>query len=217
MSQMSEKRRRKGTLFVISAPSGAGKTTLCKRLLKKYNDITMSVSYTTRAPRRGEVNDVDYTFVSERKFKNMIDRNEFAEWAVVHGNMYGTSIRRLRRMSREGYDIILDIDTRGAAQIRGSFENAVYIFIMPPSMDVLRDRLTGRRTDSAETIRDRLNNAREEIARCHEYDYVVVNDDLRRAFRDLESIVLATRLKTENLDNVWMKKYLKKQGGKQRI
>jgi guanylate kinase len=217
MSKAGGSKRRKGSLFVISAPSGAGKTTLCKKLLKKYDDIKMSVSYTTRTPRRGEVNDVDYTFVTERRFRSMIARNEFAEWAMVHGNMYGTSLKRLRRMSREGYDIILDIDTRGAAQIRNSYDNAVYIFIMPPSLEVLRERLIGRKTDSEDIIRGRLNNAREEIEHCREYDYIVVNDDLKRAFRDLESIVLATRLKTEKIDNVWLNKFLKKQGGKKWI
>lgn len=191
---------KKGTLFVISAPSGTGKTTLCNRLIRKMPDLRLSVSYTTRPPRKGEVNDVHYSFVSEKKFKGMIDRGEFAEWAIVHGNMYGTSIKRLKKMNREGYDIILDIDVHGALQIRKSYENAVYIFILPPSMSILKQRLIGRRTDSAETVLERLDNARAEIANYKNYDYIVVNDNIEEAYRDLKSIIISTNLKTASFD-----------------
>jgi len=205
MQKSSIRMRKSGLLFVISAPSGAGKTTLCKRLLDQFEDMKMSVSYTTRPPREGEVNDVDYTFVSERKFMGMIKRGEFAEWAVVHGYMYGTSLKRLRKLSREGYDIILDIDVRGAMQIKKNYENAIYIFILPPSISELRKRLISRGTDTDDVIEKRIKNAKEEISHYREYDYVIINDDLDRAYRELESIVIASRLRASGIDKRWVK------------
>lgn len=193
-----------GTLFVISAPSGAGKTTLCGRLLKEVPNLKLSVSYTTRKPRQGEQNDVDYTFISRQAFMDMIDRGDFAEWATVHGNLYGTSLERLKRLNREGYDIILDIDTRGAMQLKKSYENAVYIFILPPSMQVLEERLVSRGTDPEEVIARRLDNARDEISYYKEYEYILVNDDLDRAYRDLESIVISSRLRISKINPEWI-------------
>lgn len=197
-----------GTLFVISAPSGTGKTTLCQKLLKKYPQLQLSVSYTTREPRKGEVNNVDYTFVSKDKFLSMKEKGEFAEWAMVHGNLYGTSIKRLKELNNEGYDIILDIDTRGAMQIKKCYENAVYIFILPPSLEVLEKRLVNRRTDSMEVIARRLENAKAEITYYKDYDYIVVNEELDRAYMDLESIFTASKLRTANADPEWMKKFI---------
>ncbi len=198
-----------GTLFVISAPSGAGKSTLCSMLLKKNKNVKLSVSYTTRAPRKGEVDGVHYSFISENKFKGMINRGEFAEWATVHGNMYGTSLKELKKLNREGYDILLDIDTNGARQIRKNYANAVYIFILPPSMQALKKRLINRKTDSDATITKRLENAREEITLCVDYDYIVVNDKLERAYEDFESIFRTLRLRSEKADNKLIDNFLK--------
>lgn len=201
-----KKSTKEGRLFVVSAPSGAGKSTLCRMLIKNLPGLKLSVSYTTRKRRKGEKNDVHYTFIDEKKFKQMISRGEFAEWAVVHGNLYGTRLKRLREFNNKGYDIILDIDVRGAMQIKKSYENAVYIFVLPPSINILKRRLQTRNTDSAETIAGRLANAKEEIAYYKNYDYVVKNDKLEKAYREFESIVLASRVKLENIDQNWINK-----------
>jgi len=201
--------KRSGTLYVISAPSGAGKTTLSRMLLKKVSGLKHSVSYTTRAPRKGEVNDVHYTFITEKKFKGMIARGEFAEWAMVHGNLYGTSANRLKKIKSEGYDIILDIDTRGAMQLKKSCKDAVFIFILPPSMQALKKRLVGRGTDAADIVARRLENAKGEMAGCRDYDYIVVNDRLEKACNGLESIITAVRLRTEHADNKLINNFLK--------
>jgi len=200
--------QRRGNLFVISAPSGAGKTTLCQKLLNKIPDMKLSVSYTTREPRKGEVNDVDYTFVTREKFKKIIERGEFAEWATVHGNLYGTSIKRIKEFNSKGYDIILDIDIHGATQLRKSYEGAVYIFVLPPSMEALEKRLINRRTDSEEIIRNRLDNAKAEISQYENYDYIIINDRIDKAYKELESIVLSARLRTECADHKWIKKII---------
>jgi guanylate kinase len=200
--------QKRGNLFVISAPSGAGKTTLCQKLLKKMPDMKLSVSYTTRVSRTGEVNDVDYTFVTREKFKKMIDRGEFAEWATVHGNLYGTSIKRVKELNSRGYDIILDIDIHGAIQLRKSYDEAVYIFVLPPSMEALEKRLVNRKTDSEEIIKNRLENAKTEISQYENYDYIIINDRIDKAYKELESIVLSARLRTECADHKWIKKII---------
>jgi guanylate kinase len=192
---------RAGTLFVISAPSGAGKSTLCRELIRRFKDIRLSVSYTTRPQRKGEINNVHYTFISEKKFKGMITRGKFAEWAVVHGNLYGTSIDRLKKLSREGYDILLDIDVQGARQVKGSYKNAVYIFILTPSMRILKKRLLKRKTESREAVAMRLEKAKDEISSYKEYDYVIINDKLAQAYRQLESIIISERLRMRNFSN----------------
>lgn len=208
MKESTKKRfKKQGTLFVISAPSGTGKTTLCKMLLKRNPDIKLSVSYTTRQPRKGEKNDVDYTFINESKFMKMIDKGEFAEWATVHSNFYGTSLKRLKTLNTAGYDIILDIDIHGAMQLKKNYENAVYIFVAPPSMTILEKRLAGRKTDSEDVIKKRLDNAKKEIAYYHCYDYMVINDNLDKAYMELESIIISSRLTTSRIDPVWIKKF----------
>jgi guanylate kinase len=186
---------REGELFIVSAPSGTGKTTLCRKLSSIVPRLKHSVSYTTRLPRKGEINNVHYTFVSEKKFKTMINKGEFAEWAVVHGNLYGTSIKRLIELNRKGYDIILDIDTQGARQMKRRFKDAVYIFVLPPSMKVLEKRLKSRMSESVHEIRKRLEKAKEEILNYKNYDYVIINDRLKKAVKELESIVIARRLR----------------------
>jgi len=192
--------KREGMLYIISAPSGAGKTTLCTELMKIVPGLKPSVSYTTRPPRKGEKHNVHYSFITEARFKRMIEKGEFAEWAVVHGNLYGTSIKRLEKTIKEGYDIILDIDVNGARQLRRRYKNAVGIFIIPPSLKVLRERLRRRMSEPEGEIQKRLERAREEIAEYRHYDYIVINDDLKQALRELESIIISTRLATSRFD-----------------
>ncbi len=201
--------KREGALFVVSAPSGAGKTSICQKLLSKHDTLKLSVSYTTREPRKGEKNDIDYTFISKDKFKKMIDKEEFVEWATVYGNFYGTSKKRLKTLNKAGYDIILDIDTRGAMQLRNSYDNAVYVFILPPSMQILKDRLINRKTETGDIVKKRLESAKEEISCYKNYDYIIVNDILKDATKELESIILATKTRTDNADQKWIKKLLK--------
>ena len=195
-----------GELFIVSAPSGAGKTTLCRKLCAIVPRLKYSVSYTTRPRRKGEINNVHYTFINEKKFKDMIRKEEFAEWAVVHGNLYGTSIRRLKELLKRGYDIILDIDVQGAVQMKRRIKDAVYIFVLPPSMKVLQKRLKFRRSDSAEQIKRRLEKAREEILSYRNYDYVIINNKLGKAVRELESIILARRLGINRFNSRLIKK-----------
>ncbi len=186
----------KGELFIISAPSGTGKTTLCQKLSAIVPRLKHSISYTTRPPRKGEINNVHYTFVSKKKFRAMINKGEFTEWAVVHGNLYGTSTKRLLEISKRGYDIILDIDTQGAMQMKRRFKNGIYIFILPPSMKILEKRLRARMSELTQEIKNRLEKAKEEIVNYKNYDYIVINDNLKKALRELESIVIARRLRT---------------------
>ncbi len=183
----------RGDLFVISAPSGAGKSTLCHRLIEETPNVGLSVSHTTRSPRRGEVDGVDYHFVSKEEFMNMVDQGEFLEWAKVHDNFYGTSRLSVMPMIEAGQEVLLDIDVQGAMQVRKSIPEAILIFILPPSLEILEQRLRNRGTDSEETIKLRLKNARSEMAAAPSYDYIIINDDLIRAVGDLQSIVLARR------------------------
>ncbi|MBI5025744.1 MAG: guanylate kinase [Nitrospirae bacterium] len=194
----------KGKLFIISAPSGAGKTTLCQELSRIVPNLKHSVSYTTRAARPGETNGAHYNFISERQFKKMVERGEFAEWAVVHGNLYGTAIADLEKMRKDGCDVILDIDTQGAAQIRRKFNDGIYIFILPPSISVLEERLKKRMSDSDLEIKRRLERAKEEITRYPEYDFIVINDEFDNALDKLKSIVIAKRIETKNIDPAWI-------------
>jgi guanylate kinase len=195
-----------GKLFIVSAPSGAGKTTLCRKLTSIVPRLKHSVSYTTRPRRKGEKNNVDYTFISEKKFKAMINRGEFVEWAVVHGNLYGTSLKRLRGLMKKGYDIILDIDVQGVLQVQRKMREAVYIFILPPSIQVLKKRLTFRMSDTAGEIEKRVKKAREEILSYRNYDFIVINDDLRKALKELESIVISKRLKANRFKSALLNK-----------
>ncbi|HXX57068.1 MAG TPA: guanylate kinase [Thermodesulfovibrionales bacterium] len=198
-------RKKSGNLFVVSAPSGAGKTTLCRQLISELPDIGHSVSYTTRFPRPREVSDRDYTFVDEGEFRKMIEDNEFVEWAKVHGNLYGTSRKRLYEMMGKGLDVLLDIDTQGARHFRASYENGVYIFILPPSLDVLRARLEGRMSDSPEEIALRMKRSVQEIGEYKNYDYVIVNDVFDEALTELKAVVIAERIKTERVDPEWIR------------
>lgn len=196
----------RGTLYIVSAPSGAGKTTVCTSVLGQAPGIRESVSYTTRPPRNGEVHDRHYTFITKEEFQAMAGRDEFIEWAEVYGNYYGTSKKRIEEILQSGDDAILDIDIKGALQIRGKGLPAILIFIVPPSLEELYKRLTGRGTDPQEAIRQRFEKSREEIANYAHYDYLIVNDSLDMAVRQLESIILSDRLKTKRIDRDWMKR-----------
>lgn len=190
-------------MFIISAPSGAGKTTLCDSIVGEIPDLKQSVSFTTRRPRDGEVNDRDYTFVSEPEFRSMIEAGDFVEWAVVHGNFYGTSRRRLEGLLEEGFDVLLDIDVQGASQIRKSFSGGAYIFILPPSLEALRGRLEKRGSNTRDEMERRLARAVEEIRNYEGFDYVIVNDVLNDALKRLGSVITAERLRSGNIDKVW--------------
>jgi guanylate kinase len=201
--------RRDGILFVVSAPSGAGKTTLCTAITDSLENLTHSISYTTRIPRPGEIDGRDYYFVSEERFSEMTAAGDFAEHAVVHSNHYGTSKRVLLDMIKEGVDVILDIDTQGALQIKDHFSTAVFIFIMPPSMAILEERLRNRRSDREDDIRKRMQRAVDEIRDFALYDYIVVNRDFERALSELRSIVVAERCRTKLLRVNWIEELLK--------
>ncbi len=202
----SSRNKKRGDLFVVSAPSGAGKTTLCKLLCRNAEGIGHSVSYTTRQPREGEVNDVDYSFVDKDQFLKMAENDEFIEWAEVHGNYYGTSLKRIQDMNAAGSDVIMDIDTQGARQLMEKKIDATFIFVLPPSLDVLKDRLKGRNTDSEDVIEGRLLRAREEIRDYNRYEYVIINDNLEQALDDMIAIVRAGRRRLARIDHRWIKK-----------
>jgi len=184
-----------GSLFVISAPSGAGKTSLVHALLQSNPQIDLSVSYTTRPPRAGEIDDKDYHFVSREIFLAMAAHNEFLESAEVYGNLYGTSRTWIAGENAKDRDILLEIDWQGAAQVRKLFPDCVCIFILPPSLETLARRLQGRGKDSAQVIATRLAAAREDVSHLSEFDYVIINADLDEAGRELGSIVLTARLR----------------------
>jgi len=183
-----------GNLYVVAAPSGAGKTTLVRLLLEKEPEVHLSISHTTRAPRPGEENGREYHFVAVDHFRGMISRDEFLEWAEVHGNFYGTSKKWISDQLAADRDVLLEIDWQGAQQVRKLFPEAIGIFILPPSMEELTRRLTGRGTDSAEVIERRLAAAQAEMRHVDEFDYVIINDLLDRALDDLRAVVRASRL-----------------------
>lgn len=186
-----------GNIYIVVAPSGAGKTSLVAALLQAEPTVELSVSYTTRAARTGEEDGKHYHFVDHAAFKSMIAAGDFLEYAEVYGNFYGTSVRWLQSRLEAGRDILLEIDWQGAEQVRKVFPDAVGIFILPPSIEELERRLRGRGTDSEEVILRRLASARSEIDKVAEYDYIVVNDDFERARVDLISIFRARRLRAE--------------------
>src|SRR5262245_13637914 len=191
--------RRRGTLIVVSAPSGAGKTTLCREARLRLPDLAYSASYTTRPPRPGASEGTDFFFVSEPRFRELRDRGEFAEWATVHNNLYGTHVRVLEEALAAGRDILLDIDTQGAAQLRRRYPEAVLVFIVAPSIAELEQRLRERRSDAEKEIMRRLDRAREEIAMWRSYDYLVVNRDVDDAVHQLTAIIVAERTRTSRL------------------
>ncbi|MBI5278596.1 MAG: guanylate kinase [Burkholderiales bacterium] len=184
-----------GNLFVVAAPSGAGKSTLVKALMELDSRVQPSVSHTTRGPRGQEKHGREYFFVSLQEFDAMVAANAFVEWANVHGHRYGTSKKAIEDRIAQGADVILEIDWQGALQIRQAFDNAVLIFILPPSWEELRSRLERRGEDSPEVIELRLKNAAEEMAQANQFDFVIINELFERALFDLKAVVHAQRLK----------------------
>lgn len=184
-----------GILLTVCAPSGAGKTTLLSMLRNEFPDFAYSVSYTTREPRKGEVHGRDYYFVSPAEFTRLIEDDFFAEWAKVHDNFYGTPKQAVLEQTAAGRDMLFDIDVQGAEQIKLNLEQGVYVFIMPPSRQELEHRLKARETDSDEVIRKRMAAARAEIAKADMFDYIIVNDDLDRAYLQLKSVYTAETLR----------------------
>ena len=203
-SQPRSSTDRRGILFIISAPSGTGKTTLCKQLTTNLPGLWHSISYTTRKPRPGEEHGREYYFIGEQTFQEMIARNEFVEWAHVYGHLYGTPWKSLTEKIDQGIDVLLEIDVQGAMQVKKRFEDSVSIFILPPSMTVLRSRLQTRASDTPEEIQRRLHKVKEEVWSYREYAYIVRNEDLGRSLRDLESIFWSERLKTKRLNMTWL-------------
>ena len=182
-----------GNLIVISGPSGAGKGTIVKALLDQYASIHYSVSATTRPPREGEVNGVNYWFVSREEFLHMREHDELLEWAEVYGNFYGTPRRRVMEAINRGHDIILEIDPQGAMKVKSGFPSAVFVSIMPPSPRELSRRIIGRGTETQDAIRQRLNSVVTELGYIHEYDYLVINDELTEATADVAAIIRAEK------------------------
>ena len=188
--------KRRGILFVVSSPSGAGKSTISRRLLAGDKELTMSVSATTRAPRPGEVDGKDYHFVALETFREMVSKHEFLEWAHVFGNRYGTPRAAVEEALASGRDVLFDIDWQGAQQLyQRAGGDVVRVFIFPPSMTELERRLRARATDSEEVIQGRMSRARAEISHWDGYDYVLVNDDVDRCYEDVRTILAAERLK----------------------
>jgi len=186
-----------GNLFIVSAPSGAGKTSLVNALLSTNKDIDLSVSYTSRSPRPGELNGKDYHFISREKFLSMAQQGDFLESAEVYGNLYGTSQSWIATETASGRDILLEIDWQGAQQVRSKFPQCISIFILPPTLQALQDRLNGRKQDSAEVIAKRIASAREDVAHVAEFDYVIINDKLDEALQQLNAVVVAAGLRCD--------------------
>lgn len=191
--------RRRGMLIVVSAPSGAGKTSLCREIRKVIANLGYSISHTTRSPRAGEVDGHDFHFVPEAEFRLMIDRGEFAEWARVHGNLYGTAARSLEAALERGEDIMLDIDTQGARKLRIRYPHGVFVFVVAPSMKDLERRLRERQSDAPQEIARRMARAVDEITAWREYDYLIVNRHLDEAVRQLQCLIEAERCRTTRL------------------
>ncbi|WP_321531074.1 guanylate kinase [uncultured Desulfuromonas sp.] len=183
--------KREGVLFVVSAPSGAGKTTLCKRMIDLFPNLGHSISFTTRPIRGGETDGVDYHFVTIDTFRRMIEDNAFVEWAQVHDNYYGTALKTLEDARLQGHDVLLDIDFQGAEQLKKQATEAVFVFIAPPDMAELERRLRQRGTDSDAVIARRLDNAAGELRQAQWYDYIVINDDVDHAAKQLQGIIEA--------------------------
>ena len=192
----------RGTLFVVSSPSGGGKGTIIRCVLDVVPNLSYSVSFTTRAPRPGETNGVEYFFISPEVFHEMVAAGEFLEWACVHGNYYGTAKQQVAEETAAGVDIVLEVDVQGAASVRQLLLDSVSIFILPPSYEVLKERLIARGTDSPEELEVRLRNAPKELRQYSAFDYVIFNDEVDRAAAQLASIIYAERARCVRQDNL---------------
>lgn len=197
--------QRAGLLIVVSGPSGVGKSTLCRNIISTVPGTALSVSYTTRKPRPSEQEGVDYYFVEEEIFREMISRDEFVEWALVYQHLYGTPKAKLLETIGRGDDVLLDIDAQGARQIMKRFADAVYVFVVPPSLETLHARLVHRAGDSADEVERRYQRAREEIMNYKSYHYLIRNDDLDQSSHELEAVILAERAKTARIQEEWLR------------
>ena len=195
-------KKNKGMLFVVSAPSGAGKTTLCRAMVRTFPGMHYSISYTTRPPRPEEKDGRDYHFIPAEDFQKMIDAGEFAEWAEIYGHRYGTSKTILERIRDEGRDVIVDIDGQGARQLRNQDLQAIFIFLLPPSWEELKRRLSSRETEPAAALEERLRKARLETADSRWYDYLIINNKLEKAQKELEAIIRAEHCRRERVIEV---------------
>lgn len=182
-----------GQLFVITGPSGVGKSTIIKRLRKTLPRIGYSVSHTSRKPRKNEADGINYHFVDRQTFEKMIEQKAFVEWAEVYHDLYGTSFSSLQSETDQGLDVVMDLDSEGAKNIKGNFEDSVLIYILPPSFQVLEKRLRGRASDDEAEIKARLEEARKEIQNCIDYDYIIFNEDLNRTVEEVNSIIVSSR------------------------
>ena len=191
--------KREGIIFVISSPSGGGKTTICRIILKESPELSYSISVTSRCPRLGEEDGKDYFFISKEEFDKKIGKGEFAEWAEVHGHRYGTPRNSLEEALRSGRDIILDIDVKGALKIKERYKGSCLIFLLPPSLETLAARLKKRKTDDEKDIEKRLAKAKEEMAFLKEYDYAVVNQNLSKAVEEVRAIITAERCRVRRM------------------
>ena len=191
----------KGIFIIVSAPSGAGKSSLCQRLMQAYPEIKFSVSYTSRHPRPNEVNGKDYHFISREEFQNRIDQGEFIEWVENYGNLYGSSRKVIDELIRDGGDLLLDIEPRGAKNVKKEFKGGVYVFVLPPSRSELLKRLEKRGHETDEAIQKRFKQAESELKEISWYDYVIFNKDLKTAINQLISIYIAEKCKRSRLQN----------------
>jgi len=203
---MESQRRGKGLVFVISAPSGTGKTTLVRAVMEELQDLHFSVSYTTRRPRANEREGEDYHFVSSPVFEKMVERGEFLEWAEVLGNCYGTALVNLNDLAARKMDLILDIDTQGAKKVLEKIDQAVLIYILPPSLEALRERLVNRGLDSLEMIQFRLASAKRDMEEAHWYHYLIVNERIEDAIEKLKAIIIAERCRKDKASVLEKKK-----------
>ena len=186
-----------GNLFVISAPSGAGKSTIIKALKERIEGLGYSISHTSRKPRGNEKDGIAYHFLKKETFRSMIDAGAFVEWAQVYDDLYGTSFSSLDEQTASGLDVLLDLDTQGAKNIKKHFKNSVLIYVLPPSLDILEKRLMARGTDAETVIKSRMKKTSSEIKQCVWYDYIIVNDDLEKAIKEAQAIIMSVRCRTD--------------------
>ncbi len=204
---MSERCARSGIPFVVSGPSGVGKSSLLRRVLERDPRLRFSISHTTRTPRPGEQDGTDYCFVDEKRFRELVDQETFLEWAEYQGNLYGTSRQAVEVPTQAGYDLILEVEVQGARQLRERLRDAVRVFLIPPSLEILEQRLVGRGSDEETVVRKRLERARDELREIHDYSYVVVNEELDQAVTDLLHIIAASRLERARVLPLWRDRF----------